>query len=269
MVEIFEDIRKIYEFRQPCSELSPYIEFFSESSADKTARLINQDSFSVKMFQSWTPTIWLNLGSLYELETESKRITIGTNQDVLVLRQSVVTRYASSTDQIFTIKFHPGGLEAILGIKPQTLFGNIMNISKIIPVRIIRDIKESDGLAARAALVEHYFLTRLKISASFSHDYSTVQQVLAGYQANEMDTNLYILAEKIPASLKTINRHFNRVIGVGPCRYFSVLRARKALTAYINDKKTFDPKTFGYYDHSHFYRAATNFTGLPFGTIPS
>jgi|GEM_PF-4537439 len=60
MVEIFEDIRKIYEFRQPCSELSPYIEFFSESSADKTARLIYQDSFSVKMFQSWTPTIWFN-----------------------------------------------------------------------------------------------------------------------------------------------------------------------------------------------------------------
>ncbi|HZW69478.1 MAG TPA: hypothetical protein VFF57_01335 [Hanamia sp.] len=269
MVEIFEDIRKIYEFRQPCSELSPYIEFFSESSAEKTAHFIDQESFSIKMFQSWTATIWLNLGDLYDLETDGKRIRIRANQDILLLRQSRVTRYATCRDHIFTIKFHPGGLEAILGVRSQTLIDNVLDVGKIIPPNIIRDIKGCSNLTARTALVENYFLNNLKISASFSYNYSTVQQVLAGYQANEMNINLNILAEKVPSSLKTINRHFNRVVGTGPCRYFSMLRARKSLTAYITDKKMFDPKTFGYYDHSHFYKAVANFTGFSFGAMES
>jgi len=51
------------------------------------------------------------------------------------------------------------------------------------------------------------------------------------------------------------------VVGVSPKRYFSVLRARTALIQYVADAIQFDPGRFGYYDMSHFYKDAFNFTG--------
>jgi hypothetical protein len=93
MVEIFENIRKIYAFRDPCPELINHIEFFSESSSDATRQHIQGPRFTVKMFPSWTPTMYINLGEPYQ-------ITIGTNcffvphdQDILILRDTIVERH--------------------------------------------------------------------------------------------------------------------------------------------------------------------------------
>jgi len=73
MVEIFDNIRKIYRFTAPREELSDKIEFFSESCAESTQLHTRGDPFTVKMFSSWTPTIWINLGPSYELAVNKKR----------------------------------------------------------------------------------------------------------------------------------------------------------------------------------------------------
>src|SRR5437868_4464907 len=116
MVEIFDDIRKIYHFSPPCEELAGYIEFFSESSTEATRVDIGNTKFSVKMFPSWTPTIWINLGSPYYLTTGNHRHLIAAKKDILILRDTVVERHNLPTDHIFSIKFFPGGLEAILAL---------------------------------------------------------------------------------------------------------------------------------------------------------
>jgi hypothetical protein len=77
MIEIFENIRKIYKFREPCAELVEHIEFFSESCFEATQRHIEGKSFSVKMFPSWTPTFYINLGDPYDISISSKRYHIG------------------------------------------------------------------------------------------------------------------------------------------------------------------------------------------------
>jgi hypothetical protein len=66
MIEIFDDIRKIYQFGSPCEELADYIDFFSESSFEATRTHIGNSDFTVKMFPSWTPTFWINLGPSYQ-----------------------------------------------------------------------------------------------------------------------------------------------------------------------------------------------------------
>lgn len=65
MVEIFDNIRKIYTFTEACPELADHIEFFSESSVESTQKYIGNSNFSVKMFPSWTPTFYINLGAPY------------------------------------------------------------------------------------------------------------------------------------------------------------------------------------------------------------
>jgi len=69
------------------------------------------------------------------------------------------------------------------------------------------------------------------------------------------------MAEKMFVTSKTINRYFNKVVGTSPKNYFSIMRARVALTAYVNQKDVFIPYDFGYYDMSHFYKDVVKFTG--------
>src|SRR5580693_388860 len=133
MVEIFENIRKIYTFRQPCAELADHIEFFSESSFEATRQHIAGESFSVKMFPSWTPTFYINLGAPYEIAVGQEQHCIGANQDILILRNSIVERYNSPSDNIFTVKFYPGGLEAVLDIKQTMLMDQVIDLKKILP----------------------------------------------------------------------------------------------------------------------------------------
>jgi methylphosphotriester-DNA--protein-cysteine methyltransferase len=76
-----------------------------------------------------------------------------------------------------------------------------------------------------------------------------------------MKYNVNEMAAKLFTTSKTINRYFNRVIGTTPKNYFSIIRARTALTAYVSDRKTFIPSDYGYYDTSHFYKDVVQFTG--------
>ena len=44
MTEIFDNIRKLYQFKAPCEGLVDHIDFFSESSLDAMGRYIAQTS---------------------------------------------------------------------------------------------------------------------------------------------------------------------------------------------------------------------------------
>lgn len=261
MVEIFDDIRKIYKFSAPCEELKNYIEFFSESSAEKTALHVSAETFSVKMFESWTPTIWFNLGTPYYLAIKNRCYSVKTSGDVLLLRNTIVTRHVLQTDRIFTVKFFPGGIEAVLGFRQVNLVNQIININTIIPKTVIEAIKTAAFFEDRVVLLQNYFISRFQPRWQKDHYIKIVQDLIAGYQAGNFLLNTSQSAEKMFITSKTINRYFNNVVGIGPKKYFSVLRARTALTEYNADKTSFIPSQFGYYDMSHFYKAIKKFTG--------
>ena len=121
--EIFYDIRKLYHFRTPRPELLEYIEFFSETSLEATGQFIPTDRFTVRLFPSFTPTIWINLGAPYDLSNGINTKRIDKKQDVLVLRSTILERNNFSSDNIFTIKFNPLGFESIFGVS-QANIGN-------------------------------------------------------------------------------------------------------------------------------------------------
>jgi len=261
MVEIFDDIRKIYKFSPPCEELKNYIEFFSESSAEKTALHISAEKFSVKMFESWTPTIWFNLGTPYHLAIKNKSYAVKTNEDILLLRNTIVTRHVLHTDHIFTVKFFPGGIEAVLGFNQANLTNQVININTLLSKIVIEAIKRAACFEDRIILLQNYFISRLQLLRQKDHYIKIVQDLIVSYKSGNFLLNTSQSAEKMFISSKTINRYFNNVVGIGPKKYFSVLRARAALTEYTAGKSSFIPSQFGYYDMSHFYKAIKKFTG--------
>lgn len=261
MVEIFDNIHKIYQYQAPCGELADYIEFFSESSPQATREHIANERFNVRLFPSWTPTFWFNLGSPYQLLIGNKSYSVQSEEDVLLLRNSIVERYNLPTDHIFTVKFSPGGFESIFGIKQSVLGDALVNLVIFIPLQLIQQIKRVDNFEERVELLQNFFLITRKKRINQEHYFRTVQKAIKTYHISNMEFNSSEVAKEVFATNKTIYRYFNQVIGTTPKNYFSILRVRTALQGYVADKSDFSPYDFGYYDMSHFYKDVVKFTG--------
>ena len=261
MTEIFDNIRELYDFTMPCEPLRPFVEFFSESSPGKTARIASGKPFYVEMFPSWTPTFWINLGVSYQLTVASNQYDIQAGHDILILRDTPATRHNQPADHIFTVKFFPGGLEAILGANQTKFLGRVVPLREVLPASLIRELKTATTAGQRINLLENHFLSSLRLRRGQDHYTKLVRDSIAAYENAGMHPNTSELAERHFLHSKTINRYFHRVIGLPPKRYFSIVRARTALTSYLAGQHNFSPELFGYYDRSHFYKAVRQFTG--------
>lgn len=269
MTEIFDNIRGIYDFRLPCEPLRPFIEFFSESSPEKTALVAAGNPFTVEMFPSWTPTFWINLGASYQLTTGHNCQKILPDNDILVLRDTPTTRHNHSADHIFTVKFFPGALQPTLGINQINFIGRVIPLREILPARLLDRIRTAPSATQRISLLENYFLTALARRRDKDHYTQLVRDSIGLYESTAMLLNTSQLAERLCIHSKTINRYFHRVIGLPTKRYFSILRARTALTSYLAARSDFSPEAFGYYDQSHFYKAIRQFTGRRLADQPT
>ncbi len=261
MTEIFDNIRSIYHFSVPCEELLPYVEFFSESSAVATYTHTGNTSFTVKMFPSYTPTFWFNLGVAYELGVGKDRYHIPAGRDVLVVRNSTVERFNHPADHLFSVKFFPGALETILGVDQSGMTDRVVDLHEILPATLIRQVKAQRHFEQRMKVLQDFLLMQLQTKKKRDHYLHFVQQTIAEYEAGNLQYNVGEMCAQMFTTSKTISRYFDRVIGVTPKNYFSVVRARTALTAFVANRQLFIPDKFGYYDMSHFYREMVKFTG--------
>jgi AraC-like DNA-binding protein len=261
MTEIFDNIRKLYRFYTPRHELANYIEFFSESSAEETYHHVGDNRFIIKMFPSWTPTFYINLGQPYQLAVGANRFLIQKSTDVLILRNNIVERHNLPTDHIFTIKFFPGGLEAILGINQVQFSDQVVKLETVLPEALIHRVKQLTDFDGRIELLENFFLNQYKKKKASAYYVDVVQKAIETYAASNMEFTSNQLASELFATNKTLYRYFIRVIGTTPKQYFSTVRARMALAGYVANKKLFSPDDYGYYDMSHFYKDVIRFTG--------
>jgi AraC-like DNA-binding protein len=262
MTEIFDNIRKLYRFKTPCEALLDHIDFFSESSLEAMDRYIGTDEFTVKLFPSYTPTIWLNLGAPYQLTNGSTRHVINEQTDILLLRNEIVERRNLPTDNIFTLKFNPGGFETIFGISQTTIGSDIIPVEQIIPNAFIKKLKGLGSFEDRIVLLENFLLEKLEKNKKREGFYlQCIRDTFNAFTGSGLDTAIGELAKKLYISEKTLYRCFTKVVGTNPKNYLAITRARSALTCYAADAASFSPFDHGYYDRSHFYKDVVKFTG--------
>jgi AraC-like DNA-binding protein len=262
VIEIFDNIRKLYEFKSPCEALVDYVEFFSESSLEAMARYIDADEFTVKLFPSYTPTIWLNLGSPYQLKNGSTWHVVNEHTDILLLRNEIVERRNLPTDNIFTVKFNPGGFETIFGISQTTIGSEVIPIENIIPASFIKKVKGLGSFEDRMTLLENLFLEKLEKNTRQEGFYlQCIKATVNAFTGSGLEADIGELAKKLYITEKTLYRCFTTVVGTNPKNYLAITRARAALTGYVSDPAGFSPYDHGYYDMSHFYKDVVKFTG--------
>ena len=189
MVEIFQNIRKIYRFSAPCEELANYIEFYSQSVLDLSAQYVKNEFSSVKMFPSWTPTFYINLGSPYYIDLKNTRYHVREQQDVLILRNEDVTRHKLPADNIFTVKFNPGGLEAVLGLNQVPVIDKLIDLNQILPRQLLQKIKQPLNFEERVMIIETFLLEKLIKQTTSDHYVKMVNDSIGEYQATGMQLN--------------------------------------------------------------------------------
>lgn len=260
MIEIFDNIRKLYRFSSPTECLSPFIEFFSETDLNSARFFIQDQKFTVKLFPSFTPTIWINLGSPYQLYNGNRHHQIDERTDVLVLRSQTIERENAPTDNIFTVKFLPGGFEAIFGISQTKIADHVISLHELVPHHHTDRIKRAPDFAARIKIWEDYLMER-KAKNAESYYLHMVQHSIDTFLNADMKLSAVQLANELHMGEKSLNRYFNKVVGTGPKNYFNILRARTSITDFLDKRDYFVPESYGYYDMSHFYRDVIKFTG--------
>jgi AraC-like DNA-binding protein len=266
MTEIFDDIRKLYTFQNPCNELARFIEFFSETSLEAMSEHIQSEAFSVKLFPSYTPTIWINLGAPYYLKNGEKLNKIEAQTDVLLLRNTIVERINLPTDHIFTIKFYPSAFEALFGVSQSKIGDKLVDVNEIIEASVIKKMKQAASFSDRISIIEAFFLEKLSKNAQKPFPFICINGAIDNYFQSGLAAKNKGIANDLYISEKSLYRYFKQAIGTNPKNYFATVRARTALTAYNLDKKTFSPYDFGYYDHGHFSKDVVRFTGQSLST---
>ena len=137
----------------------------------------------------------------------------------------------------------------------------MVDLAAILPSRLLSQIKNPITFAERCKLIQQHLLNSFKERQQQDYYLRFVRDCIDNYGVPDLQLNTGEIAEKMFVTSKTINRYFNKVVGISPKNYFSVVRARTALTHYVNHRKDFVPFDFGYYDMSHFYKDVVRFTG--------
>src|SRR5918993_4787233 len=149
MTELFNNIRSLYHFKVPCEELKKYVEFFSESCFELTNQTTNGQPFSIKMFKSWTPTFWINLGPSYKLVLDGNVHHIRANNAILVTRAATAERVNQASDHLFTVKFHPGALNHLIAIDQTKLYSKVIALNELIPLSLVEKLKSAEDFGQR------------------------------------------------------------------------------------------------------------------------
>lgn len=258
IIEILDDIRQYFVFAESCELLSPYIEFFAESPKERIP-LDNNTHLLYRLFESYTPTFFINLTDSYLLKLHNETYKIDEGQDILILRDTRVERFNSIDDNIFTVKFYPGALGQFFDISTEQIKNSITFLNTILPQQLLEDIRNAPNFEIRKHLISNYLLKQLDKNNDCK--LRVVNDAIQKFKTNDMLLSVQEMAEEVNVSPKTLTRYFSKELGVPPKKYLSMVRFRKALTNYVHVNDTFDPFNYGYYDHSHFGKDVVKFTG--------
>lgn len=213
------------------------------------------------MFKSWTPTFWINLGSSYDLILDGIVYHIKPNSAIAVTRAATAERVNLPTDYLFTVKFFPGALKNLIDVDQTRINSGIVDLSELLSSSLIWQIKTAGNFDKRKLLMEEYLLQNFAYKKGSDHFVSLLTKAIGLYTENGMQFNLSEISQKIFTGSRTLRRYFDRVIGICPKQYFESVKIRMALPSFLNDRKSFEPTAFGFYDKSHFYRSVLKFTG--------
>jgi len=245
-----------YHRQKAHGSLSKFIDFFWETNFDDLWQQ-HPKGFSDLLFPNVGYTYLINLGTPFVMQIDDDAIDMKT--DGFLPRYKNISCHHSVGNKIFGIKFtiSPIVFEKKVNFADYTSY--IYPLAYLIDREVIQQIKAANTFAQRVHIISNYYE---KIIHSFKGSLANVD-VVTEVIDKAAKSNYCISVEEFAASYnintRTLQRYFESTTSTGCKQAMQMLRIRKALSTFIADPATFDYKEFGYFDNSHFHRAAKQF----------
>lgn len=246
-----EEARRRIDLRRypPAPELADYVERYWAVHWDLTGRA----GYSVELI----PHPCVNLTVMPGLGAQVHGV--GTRKSVHPL---------SGTGFVFGAKFRPGGFGAFRSVRTAVL------ADRSVPMRDYFGPAAEDDLAAavlaatddadRIRIFDAFLRERLP--ATVDHNYALVLRIIATMLDDRSITRVDQVAARFAVSVRTLQRSFNRYVGVGPKwvirRYRLHDGAERIARGEVSDPAAL-ARQLGWFDQAHFTRDFTAIIGMP------
>jgi AraC-like DNA-binding protein len=241
----------------PPAALSHFIDFFWETKFD---HLWNQypKGFSDAQFPNIGYTYIINLGTPFVMQVDNKKFNMKT--DGFLPRYHAIECFHKTGNHLFGIKFRISPVLFQKKINFSEYRNYIFPLSYLLDPAIINQVKQSGSFEKRTAILSEYFLTVLSKYEGSLQPVNIVSKILEhSFLKNDFTVPLEILAAQHNITVRTLLRYFEKSTGISPKQALQVMRIRKATAHLIGSPGDFHYSTYGYYDHSHFYKHLKQF----------
>lgn len=160
-----------------------------------------------------------------------------------------------SKNSFLGIKFKPGGLAQFTN-RPMGEFSEHITVYDDPKLKLLIDVD-----TRFTSRLDNYFLSKLKEQRS-------VSPIIDHIRLHQGKVSIKSLSEKFAISDRTLERIFQRQIGVAPKEFTSLIRFQSALARILRKssnelRDSLEGLAFdsGFYDHAHFTREVKRFTG--------
>ncbi|MES1220857.1 MAG: hypothetical protein ABUT20_35480, partial [Bacteroidota bacterium] len=136
----------------------------------------------------------------------------------------------------------------------------IFPLSYLIDASVISQVKQAASFKERVLILNTYFQ---KIVKQYSGSLTEVKMVtdILNYcdHHNDFTGSIENFANQYKISTRTLQRYFEKSTSISSKKALQIMRIRKAAAHIAESPQTFHYSTYGYYDHSHFYKHLRQF----------
>lgn len=238
------------EYREikPCGELAPFIHSYWELKGGELDRQWERN------FPDGCAGLAMNLGDTCLTDNGSVAMAFGKTYAVGAMT-SFKDSFIDSTTHLLGVCFKPGTFSNFYNYAPQNELTNStveferrhsFNVDKI--------------LDSPSNYLDQFFSDRMEAKSSL------LQPVLNEIHLANGQISIYELSMRHFTTVRQLERHFKKHIGLSPKEYSNIIRFQNALGMIKNsdaDRSLLDIAfECGYYDHSHLANEIKRHTGL-------
>lgn len=252
-----EHFENNYHRVSPPKKLSHFIDFFWETKFDTLWKKY-PTGFSDAQFPNIGYTNIINLGTPFIMQVDDKKFSMKT--DGFLPRYHAIECFHKPGNHLFGIKFRISPVIFEKKINFSEYYGHFYPLSYLLEQSLIDKVKKSSSFEERIAVLSNHFLAVLKKHEESLLPVNIVSKLLDYcFNKNDFTLSLEKEAAKNNISLRTLQRYFENCTGISSKQALQVMRIRKAVAHIVHSPDDFHYSTYGYYDHSHFYKSLKTF----------
>ena len=167
---------------------------------------------------------------------------------------------------VYAAKFRPGGLAAFTGVHARTLRDATVPASEVLDPATTNVLRELGPQASPGEGRGLFDEVLGRLATPLNHDYLLLLDVIAAMLDDRSVLKVAQVEEKCGISTRSLQRLFERYVGVSPKWVLSRYRMHDAVTdldaGYGGSLADLAAK-YGWFDQAHFTREFTNLVGVP------